>query len=236
MMDLHDRLGRLAGPAVPPTDEQAAADLARGRRALGRRRTVKGAAAGVFAVAAAAAVIAYGTAGRPAAHPASPVVAAPAKSAPAKSSPAKSSPAAPATSPISTARLVAYEGKQPKGYTIDKVPAGWEIQGVSNFVLTIAPVGDKDKDVDSWIGKIAVMLQSRDDHSRPTGTKVKVGRRAGVITVADGPTGTRSLYVKQPNGINLIVQIWDARGWSNEQIATLGAGIHVLSTAQQGRG
>jgi hypothetical protein len=191
MMDLHDRLGRLAGPATPATDDQATADLTRGRRALTRRRTVKGAATGVFAVAAAAAVIAYGAAGRPATHPAPPSAAAPTTAAQQPST--------------VTARLVAYQGQQPKGYTIDKVPAGWEIQGVDNYVLTIAPVTAKDKDPDSFVGKIAVMLQSKDDHHKP-------------------------------NGINLIIQIWDARGWSNDAIVAFGAGIHVLPNAQQGVG
>jgi hypothetical protein len=221
MMDLHDRLGRLAGPAVPATDTQAAADLARGRRALSRRRTVKGAATGVFAVAAAAAAIAYGTAARPADHPAPPAAAAPITA---------------ARPSVATAKLVAYHGTQPKGYTIDKVPAGWEIQGVDKFVLTIAPINAKDKDKDDFVGKIAVMLQSKDDHSTPSGTAVTVGGKPGVLSDADGQPGGKNLFVKQPNGVNLLIQIWDARGWSNDAIVAFGAGIHVLSDAQQGVG
>jgi hypothetical protein len=215
-MDLRDRLGRLTGPDEPATEAQATADLARGRQALRRRRTVKSAATGVFAVAAAAAAIAYGPASQHA-----PTVAAPVT----------------AEQPgVVTARLVAYQGAQPKGYTIDKVPAGWEIQGVDNYVLTIAPVTAKDKEKDDFVGKIAVMLQSKDQHGTPAGTAVRVGGKPGVLVTAQDVPGSKTLYVKQPNGVNLTVQIWDARGWSDDAIVQFGAGIHVLPTAQQGVG
>ena len=214
-MELHDRLDRLAGPAVDATEAQATADLARGRRALRRRRTVKGAATGVFAVAAAAAALAYGTASQPASRPA----AAP----------------APQTAVVTTT-LVAYQGEQPKGYTIDKVPAGWEIQGVDPSVLTIAPVHAADKDPHTFVGKIAIMLQSQDEHGTPSGTAVKVGDKAGILITPDGQPAGRTLYVKQPNGVSLIVQIWDAHGWTNDAITEFAAGVHVLPTAVQGRG
>ena len=52
MTELHDRLDRLAGPAVPPTEAQADADLLRARRALRHRRTAQKVAGSAFAVAA----------------------------------------------------------------------------------------------------------------------------------------------------------------------------------------
>jgi hypothetical protein len=218
MMELHDRLDALAGSAVPATPDQAEADLARGRRALRRRRTVKGAATGVFAVAAAAAALAYGTASPPAGHP---TAAAPTA-------------AAPATAAAVTT-LVAYKGDQPKGYTIDKVPAGWEIQGNSDFALTIAPIGAADRDPDAFVGKIVIMLQSKDQHGRPPGTAMKVdGKPAVLDDVSNLPS--KLMYVMQPNGVYLIVQIWDARGWTDSAIADFAAGVHVLPNAQQGVG
>jgi hypothetical protein len=209
MMELHDRLDRLAGPAAPATEEQATADLARGRRALRRRRTVKGAATGVFAVAAAVAALAYGAASRPgpAPHPA-----------------------------VATAALVAYKGEQPQGYTIDKVPAGWEIQGDNSSVLTIAPLNAKDKDPSYFAGKIAVMLQSKDQHGTPPGTLIQVGNKPAIMDATSNPPNTKILYVRQPTGIYLIVQLWDARGWTDAAIAEFAAGIHVLPNAQQGIG
>ena len=217
MMELHDRLDRLAGPAAPVTSSQVEADLARGRRALRRRRTVKGAATGVFAVAAATAALTYGTTSRPVAPPAA-------------------APQAVAPRPaVADTRLVAYHGAQPKGYTIDKVPAGWEIQGVDPSVLTIAPVGDKDKDPHVWVGKIAIMLQSLGEKGTPAGTALRVAGKPGVLGAGD-ELHSNSLNVMQPNGIYLIVQIWDARGWSNGAIVECAAGIHVRPGAQQGRG
>jgi hypothetical protein len=213
MMELRDRLDRLAGPAVEATPAQADADLARGRRARRRRRTVKGAATGVFAVAAAAAAIAYGTASPPpsSAHPA----------------------AAPAV--VSTT-LIAYKGDQPKGYTLDKVPSGWEIQGGDPSVLTIAPLSATDKDPSSFVGKIAIMLQSVDEKGTPAGMPVRVAGKSGVLFAPPDLPAGRTLYVKQPSGVNLIVQIWDARGWSNAAIVEFAAGVHVLPSAMQGRG
>ncbi|MFI6070915.1 hypothetical protein ACIA5C_04890 [Actinoplanes sp. NPDC051343] len=218
MMELHDRLDRLAGPAVDVSEAQAAADLARGRRALRHRRTVKGAATGVFAVAAATAALAYGTASQPAAHPAA-------------------APGSAVTWPaVVSAALVAYHGEQPKGYTIDKVPSGWEIQGVDPSVLTIAPTNAKDKDPHTFVGKIAIMLQSEGEQITPSGTAVTVDGKSGFLITPEGQAEGRTLYVKQPNGVYLIVQIGDARGWSNAAIVEFAAGIHVLPGAQLGKG
>jgi hypothetical protein len=211
MMDLHDRLATLAGPSGSATVQQADADVARGRRALRRRRAVQGAGTSAFAVAAVAAAIAYGTTGG----------AAPA-----------------ATPPPATAAtlLVAYQGEQPKGFTIDKVPRGWTIQGVDESVLTLAPIGAADKDFHSFVDKIAIMLQSKDDPTVPTGTKVSVGGKGGVINTPEGQADGRNLWVKQPDGVWLEAQIWDATGWSQAEIVEFGAGIHVQPGAQRGVG
>jgi len=206
MMNLHDRLDSIAGPAVAPSAEQADADVARGRRALRRRRTVQQLAGSAFAIAALAAAVTYGTSGThtPAAPPAT--------------------------------QLVAYQGAQPKGFSIDKVPAGWQMQGVDAGVLVIAPVGAANKDMNVFVDKIAVMLQSRDDHSTPAGTAVRVGDKEGVIAVPEGAGGGKNLWVKQPDGVWLEVQIWNATGWTQDKIVEFGAGIHVLPGAVQGRG
>src|SRR4051794_33158493 len=221
MMDLHDRFAQIAQPSPTPSPEQADLDLARGRRALRRRHAMRGAGASVFAVAALAAAVAYGTnagSGGPATTPE------------AKDTTAATSPQTVAT------RLVAYKGEQPKGFMIDKVPAGWEVQGVNAAVLTIGPIGAKDKNPDSFVDKIAIMLQSQDDTDTPTGTAVQVGGKPGVINQGLGTDHGKNLWVKQPNGIWMQVQIWDARGWTNASMVEFGAGIHVLPGAVQGRG
>ncbi|MBL7256020.1 hypothetical protein [Paractinoplanes lichenicola] len=216
MTSLLDRLDRLAGPERPVTDDQVAADRARGRRTLRRRRTLQGAATGVFAITAASAVIVYGTMSPPAAAPTAPVK------------------AAPRTSDVARIELVAYRGQQPEGFTVDKVPAGWEIQGNDALDLVIAPIGARDQDPHSWAGKIAVMLEPVDTRSEPSGTAVRVGDRPGII--ADGAENVKYLYVEQPNDVDMVIQIWDARGWTIDGIIELGAGIHALPTARQGHG
>jgi len=216
MMDLQDRLGRIAGQAVPATSAQIEADLARGRRALRRRRTLQRAGASVFAVAALTAVVAYGAADHSAGGAAPPSAA--------------------GSRAVVATDLVAYTGTQPKGFTIDKVPAGWEIQGVDAFALTIAPVDASDKDPNVFTGKIAVMLQSTDDKSTPAGAAVQVGDNPGVLATAQGTDHGKNLWVKEPDGGYLLVQIWDAGGWSQDKIVEFGAGIHVQPGAKRGVG
>jgi hypothetical protein len=222
MMDLNDRLSDLAGPAGVTSAVQVEEDLARGRRALRRRRTVQSVGASAFAVAAVAAAVAYGTNGGSAAG-------VPADRSPAVAQGGK----APATA---TTVLVAYHGEQPKGFTIDKVPSGWEVQGVNASALTIAPVDAKDKNPDVFEGKIAIMLQSKDDHATPSGTAVDVGGKAGVIDKGQGTEHGRNLWVKQSNGIWMEVQIWDASGWTDAAIVEFADGIHVEKDAVQGVG
>lgn len=130
--------------------------------------------------------------------------------------------------------LVAYEGQQPQGFTIDKVPAHWEIQGGGPGNLTIGPAGAKDQNPDSFVGKIAITLQSQDDHSTPTGTTLSVHGRPAVLATdeADG----ESLWIRQDDGVWMQVQIWDARSWSQADIVEFAGGIHVQPGAVRGRG
>ncbi|MEU8259175.1 hypothetical protein AB0C02_00925 [Micromonospora sp. NPDC048999] len=233
MMDLHDRLARIAGPAAEPSAAEADADLARGRRALRRRRSVRALGTSAFAVAALAVAVTYG---------------------PATTPPDK------APAQVIATRLVAYEGKQPQGFTIDKVPAGWEIQGGDVASLTIAPQNAADKNPDNFVDKIAITLQSKDDHSTPTGTQLEVGGKPSVLKEQDGclpegPAATppvtasapnttgppcvaqgKDLWVKQPDGIWMLVQIWDAHGWTQQDIVEFADGIHVQPGAERGVG
>ncbi|MCZ7421350.1 MULTISPECIES: hypothetical protein [unclassified Micromonospora] len=205
MMDLHDRLARIAGPAVAPSAAEADADLARGRRALRRRRSARALGASAFAVVALAVAVTIGTQAGP-------------TTTTADNAPAQA---------VAT-RLVAYEGEQPQGFTIDKVPAGWEIQGGDAATLTIAPENGANKSPNVYVDKILITLRSGSDHSTPTGTQVEVGGKPGVLNNGDGTTdGLKNLLVKQPDGVWLLVQIWDARGWTQQDIIEFADGIHV---------
>ncbi|GID63410.1 hypothetical protein Acy02nite_12910 [Actinoplanes cyaneus] len=235
MTNLRDQLADLAGSPGTPTVEQADADLARGRTALRRRRLVQGATGSAFAVAAVAAAFVFTTTSGPATG---------------------TGPLAGGTKPAATATtatsgsfsLVAYTGKQPAGFSIDKVPAGWEVQGISESALTLAPKGAKprnsaepqgneaDTDPNSFVGKVVVMLQSADEQGTPAGEKVKVGDATGTLVKKQGDTDGRTLYLPQANGINVQVQVWDGIGWSADEIVSFAEGIHVNPNAKQGRG
>ncbi|WP_250028855.1 hypothetical protein [Paractinoplanes maris] len=240
MNDLRDHFHEIAGPISTPTTDQVEADLTRGRRALRRRRVVQACTGSAFGVAALAAAVAIATStGTPPATPADRTVAG-----------------------ATTVQLVAYKGEQPQGFTIDKAPDGWFIQSSELGYLVLAP--DKAKNLDpnvnpstepladvaSFESKIAIMLESKDQSgpSRP-GKTVKVGAQQGTLLKSlrgmtpDGPAPTApggdtgwELWIKQPSGIYLIVQVWQGVGLTESQIVELGAGVHVHKNAQQGVG
>jgi hypothetical protein len=102
------------------------------------------------------------------------------------------------------------------------------------ILLTAGDTHLAEENPDSFIGKIAITLQSQDDHSTPSGTAVPVNGRPGVLE--KGEQNAESLWVQQPDGLWMQVQIWDARGWSRRAIVEFADGIHVQPGAQQGRG
>ena len=243
MIDLRNHLEERTGPPGPATVAQADADLARGRKALRRRRasqTIAGSAFGVAALVAAFTVATSGTGAGPSSPP----------------------PAAERPAVISAARLIAYKGAQPKGFTVDKVPDGWFIQSDENYSLVLAP--DKAKnpgpdvnpstqplfDKHSYVDKITIMLESKDQNGPSReGKAVKAGDKEGVLlkslrgVAADGPAPTAAggdtgweLWLEQPSGVHLIVQYWQGLGLSEDQMVELGAGVHVHKDAEQTAG
>jgi hypothetical protein len=239
MMDLRNHLEEIAGPVVPIAAGQVEEDVLRGRRAARQRRSVQAVVGSAFGVAALVAVFTVPSGGV-GAGPHGPTAAAP--------------PAA-----VAPLKLVAYQGAQPKGFTIDKVPAGWFVQSDDNYHLTLAPEKVKDAgpavnpsadplyDPATYVGKIGIFLESK-YQSGPSrkGTEVTVGDRTGVLLKslpamvpgqpeADlaGDTGW-GLWVEQPSGIWLIVQFWKGLGMSQDQMVELAAGVHVHKSALQG--
>jgi len=64
-------------------------------------------------------------------------------------------------------KLVAWKGTQPPGYRVSWMPTGWVVQGSTPLALVIAPPDAPDKNPDVYIGKLVVMLQSRDATAPP---------------------------------------------------------------------
>jgi hypothetical protein len=233
MMDLRDHLGNIAGPAAAPDAAIVDADVARGRKALRRRRAGRAIAGSVLGVAALVAGFAVAGPGLPDRPPA-----------------------------VTAARLVAYEGAQVKGFTVDKVPAGWFIQSDENYGLSMAPDAAKNPppgadpsksplyDSQDYRDKIVIYLESKDqDGPQRPGTAVKVGDLDGTlvkslpghapgqepVVPADGDTGW-TLWVKLPSGVHVIVQFWEGLGFSQDEMVELAAGVHVHADAEQAAG
>ncbi len=139
------------GPAAERSVDPAG-DLANGRRLLRRRRLAAG--GGIAAAAAVGALVPVILSGG---------------SAPSSVATRPSHPAV-STTPVAKGHrsiaLVAFTGDQIPGYQVAEVPSGWVIQGGNPYALVIAPKGDPDTSIDSFLGKLVVMLQSR-DASRP---------------------------------------------------------------------
>ena len=226
MNDVKDMLAaaldRGPGPGQPVNP---AGDLARGRRLLRRRwltglAGAAGVAAGITAV-----VLTLGPAGPAATHPG-----------PAASQHTRHHevPAAPGHHPAKRAiKLVSYQGYQAPGYQVSEVPRGWVVQGSNAFALTVAPADDPDKSVDSFVGKIAVMLKSRDEPAPKGQPNLQVAGRPGFL---DRQGDTWILLYQDPSGLWVDIQFPAKLGWDAPQFARFAAGVKVLGNAQPGRG
>jgi hypothetical protein len=235
MTDLRDLLhDASAGVRHAPASASVEADLRRGRRGLRRRRILRGAGSGVAAAAVVGVAVVVIQSGLPPAAgpsvPASPAVAQPAP--PVVQLHPEPPPSAPAE--LRGVALVSYEGDQPVGFVIDKVPEGWEVQGADTGVLTLAPIGATDRDINSFVGKIAV-TQGDQLPDGLTPTEVAVGDADGLVFRMkggeDGEDGGKTLFVRQPSGDYLVIQTPPELGWADEELAEFGAGIHVTDDA-----
>lgn len=207
--------GIAPGPSRPA---DPAADLARGRRLLRRRRL--GAVAGVTAAVLCGALVPlslHGSGGVPAPRPVA----------------ASSHPSASPPGPSRKIALVAWEGTQPPGYRVSEMPKGWVVQGSNPYALVIAPAHDPSTNPDAFIGKLVVMLQSQDVTSPPTGTSQPVNGRPGVFQVQDD---TQILTFQIAGGRWVVIQAPTSLGWDASELARFASGVQVLVTAQPGRG
>jgi hypothetical protein len=236
MSDITELFKQVAPSAdAEPSTEIVDADLDRGRQALlrdHRRRTIRRSMAAT-ATAAAAAVIAIVVAqiggGSGTAHPHN-VTLGPQTAAPAGGQPSVVK-THHKTMPI---KLVAFNGKQLAGFTVDKVPAGWFLSTSTQFALLIDPNGDRDNDPNAFVGKLAVLTQSSDVHGLPKGTHVTVNGQPGVVT-DQGKYGENLTY-NDPGGFGVVIQAPAQLHWSDQQIVSFANGVHVTSNAVPGRG
>lgn len=214
MSDLHTRLSRFGGPITAASTDTVAADVARGHRAVRRRRTVQVAAGSAFGVAALAAAVAF--TGVPSTVPAVPSVAASA----------------------ATLRLVDYRGEQPKFFTIDKVPEGFFVQKDYYGGLTLAPDAARDPgpdvdpsatplyDPDMLSGKIGIYLEQREYRGPLSGDRVTVAGKQAIVHRIESTT---QLIIEVSPQVYATIQA-DVP-LTREQLLELGAGLHVHQDA-----
>ena len=231
MNDLKDLL-ELALNDVPGRDARVdpAADLARGRRLLRRRRQRLAGLAGVTAAVLCGVLVPLALQGSAPSHrPAA--VAVTTQPQPSHSQPRHTAAPAQQTHQI---KLVAWVGTQPPGYRVNWMPKGWVVQGSTPFALVMAPPNDKDKNPDSYVGKLVVMLQSRDATAPPADwANQPVNGRPGKFDVQGD---TQILTFKNASGQWVVIQAPVSLGWDSAELAKFGGGVQVLAAAQQGRG
>lgn len=218
MNDLHTALLSAAHPArqEPVFHAVIDADVRRGRQALNRRRLRQGGGRTVLAAAVAVGLFTV-------TQPFGP-----------SHTPSTSARPSSALTTLPATQLVAWTGTQPEGYTVEKVPAGWEIQGVNAYTLTIARVGDADQDINSFTGKLIVMLMSKDAQAPTTGTRVAVGTHEGFVQHSD--PSTTQLFVRDEAGHWIAIQVPASLRWTDAQVGAFAASVHVTADAQAGVG
>lgn len=221
MSDLRTLMHQSVAP-VPVVETSAVdADLARGRQALRRRRARRmSAGSGLLVAAAIGAVAVVSNGVQPSLDRANP----PASTADARSGAAID--------------MVAYTGAQPSGYVLDKVPSGWAVRDDTAGVLTLAPADATSPDGElegaiSFEGAIAITTEA--DTGLPTGVQlddVEVAGEPAVIAHLQGAGDTRALFLEQPSGAYLVIQVWDGLNWDNDHVARFAASVHVTDDAQ----
>jgi hypothetical protein len=236
-----------AGPGI------AAADVARGHRALSRRRHRRlASAAGAAAVVAGVAV----AVGQPAQS---------GKGAP----PAAGGTTFPQASVI---RLTAYDGAQPAGFKVATVPAGWQVASSDAYSFVVAPPGtpaagasvapaaaasvaapgaesaaapatQKKVPVStpgSYAGRIVVMLQGLSQlPGNEAVTTVTVNGKQGQLGLAEGGTAkTRYEWLVYPDGRGhkILIQLPTSVGLTTAQLVTFADGVTVTGAARTAGG
>ena len=208
-------LGRTGAPE-PADPGVVAADVARGRQALLRRRR-RIAGAGLAGVAVVAAVTAgsvqFGQSGRSGSD--------------GQAGAAVQQPAGP--------RLVAYTGAQPAGFRVSTVPAGWQVISSTQYAFLAVPPGagssTSPDGVVSFRNGIAVMLQG--DSQLPDDevvTKVTVNGAPGSLGLTRDKQATWLVYTTGRGG-KVLVRVPTGLGLTDDQIVRFAAGITVTGDA-----
>jgi hypothetical protein len=228
-----------------------AADVARGRRALGQRhrRRIAGLGGAVAVVAGLAVAVSQ-----------------PGASTHSASTPTASTPSA--ITQTSGIQLTAYTGTQPVGFRVNAVPAGWTVVSSDDYSFVVAPPGSPTAQgggataagparasvaaqahkgkahpsttVTSYAGRIVVMLQGMSQLSKNEAvTPVTVNGRPGQLGLAGGgnaKTASEWLIYPDGKGHHVLIQVPVSVGLSTAQLVQFANGITVTSAAKAAAG
>jgi len=208
-----------------------AADLARGRRLLRRRRQRLAGLAGVTAAVLCGVLVPLALQGSAPSHHPAPAAVSSSRPRPTRSQAGRISAPAQQSRQI---KLVAWVGTQPPGYQVAWMPKGWVVQGSTPYALVMAPPNAPNKNPDVFSDKLVVMLQSRDATAPPADwANQPVNGREGKFDVQDD---TQILTFKNATGQWVVIQAPVSLGWDSAELAKFAGGVQVLAAAQQGRG
>jgi hypothetical protein len=217
MTDVTDRLADLGQtPIGPPPVSAVEEDLARGRSALRKRHRTAGTAALSVAIAAAGGAVWFSSADPHGGHH-TPGVAVP-------------------TVPLKV-KLVDYVGQEPPGFHIGTIPQGYDLdlQASTPDEVVIAPVGDTDKDPDSFVGKVAITAEDASTYgglSSLGNHSVTIGGIPGRV----GDDGTATQVWWQVGSIMIDVQCWDSIGLTHDQLVNFASSVSTTSKLQLSKG
>lgn len=232
MTDIDTLLNTVAPDPVRPEPGVVDSDVARGRAALATargRRVRRVGTAGVAGLALAAAVV-FATSSSstsPAGHAAPPphiqVTIASRHHAPGLGTRGHH---ARATGP--QIQLVDYTGAQLPGFKVTGIPQGWHLSTSNSVALLITPDdGSAGVDPNVFVGKLAVLVKSDDQHGLGPGTLETVNGRPARYQ-PDSGGGVAMLTFTTADGHGVTVQVPASLRWSPAQVTAFAAGVTVV--------
>lgn len=142
------------------------------------------------------------------------------------------------SSTASALRLVDYTGPQPGGFTVGKVPADWSVRSNDEYSFLIQPRGAADAVSANGLvdlsNDIVVMLQGLSTLPAGSARPVSVnGRPAQIGEPKSGTAGQTATWLIFPDGAGHSVLVQAPAGtFTTDQLVTLAASITVSGQAQ----
>ena len=230
MTDIDTLLNSVAPDPVRPEPGVVDSDLARGRAALAtarRRRVRRGATAGWPRSRSPPRRVATSSSSpSPAGHATAPRMPGSRSRASPRPGPRRPRPPRPATGP--QIQLVDYTGAQLPGFKVTEIPQGWHLSTSNSVALLITPDdGSAGDDPDVFVGKLAVLVQSDDQHGLGPGTPETVnGRPARYQPDSGGGVAMLTFTTADGHGVN--VQVPASLRWTPAQVTAFAAGVTVV--------